>query len=128
MTSEAPERHKDTTRNKLLNQCLTDLDKIVNQHDPETDTSINNGVWGRLDKLSCDLEKHFTDHALAAREAREKQVREEALREGYQTLRDNVPEETTEPEYERGVAVGYRMALLDLISLIEGETDDPTSL
>jgi len=68
------------------------------------------------------------EDAQAALKARDKQVREEALREGYQTLRDNVPEETTEPEYERGVAVGYRMALLDLISLIEGETDDPTSL
>ena len=66
--------------------------------------------------------------ALAAREARDRKVREAELRLAYYHLRGTAPEETTKPEYERGVAVGYRMALLDLIPLIEGETDDPTSL
>lgn len=50
------ERHADTERNLILNGTLTDLDQIINSHDPETDTSINNAVWGRLDKMACEIE------------------------------------------------------------------------
>ena len=64
------------------------------------------------------------EDAQAALKARDKQVREEALREGYRHLRSRTPKETTEPEYERGIAVGYRLAMLDLIALIEGDTDE----
>jgi hypothetical protein len=52
----APERHTDTARNKILNSALSDLDQIINGHDPETDTSINNIVWDRLDKLALEIE------------------------------------------------------------------------
>ena len=55
-----PERYKDLERNKILNRALTDLDKIINQHAPGIDTSINNGVWDRLDKMALEIEAHTT--------------------------------------------------------------------
>ena len=51
-------RHKDTARNAILNRALMDLDDIINGHDPEIDTSINNGVWDRLDKMALEIEEH----------------------------------------------------------------------
>lgn len=53
-----PERHSDPKRNSILNRALTDLDRIINEHDPEVDTSINNGVWDRLDKMALEIEAH----------------------------------------------------------------------
>ena len=50
------ERHTDTGRNKILNRAMTDLDNIINGHDPEIDTSINNSVWDRLDKMAMEIE------------------------------------------------------------------------
>lgn len=53
----APERHANKSRNLILNKTLTDLDDIINGHDPEIDTSINNGVWDRLDKMAIEIEE-----------------------------------------------------------------------
>ena len=52
------ERHMDVGRNKILNRAVTDLDKIINQHDPEVDTNVYNGVWDRLDKMAMEIETH----------------------------------------------------------------------
>ena len=52
---ELPERHKDKDRNRIINQTVTDLDNIINRHDPEVDNPIKDGVWNRLDKMGCDL-------------------------------------------------------------------------
>lgn len=54
--TDTVERHKDTERNLILNRTLSDLDDIINGHDPEIDTSINNGVWDRLDKMALEIE------------------------------------------------------------------------
>jgi hypothetical protein len=55
------ERHADKERNVLLNTALSDLDKIINGHNPEVDTSINNLVWDRLDKLAVAIEAKAAD-------------------------------------------------------------------
>ena len=64
--------------------------------------------------------------AIAAREARDKQVREEALREAWRNLWTYAPHEdhTTGPEHDIGYAVGYRTAMNRVLALIEGETDE----
>jgi hypothetical protein len=49
-------RHRDTERNRLLSQTVSDLFKIIENHDPEVDIPIASGVWDRLDKLSVDVE------------------------------------------------------------------------
>ncbi|WRH62091.1 MAG: bZIP transcription factor [Fuscovulum sp.] len=49
-------RHADRERNLLLNTALSDLDSIINYHNPEVDTSLNNLVWDRLDKLAVAIE------------------------------------------------------------------------
>lgn len=57
MTDEATvERHADTDRNRILNIAMSDLDRIINDHDPEVDTSINNMVWDRLDRMAVEIE------------------------------------------------------------------------
>ena len=55
-TDEQAERHLDTERNKILNRALSDLESIINDHDPEVDVSITNGVWDRLDKMAVEIE------------------------------------------------------------------------
>lgn len=50
------ERHADRERNLLLNTALSDLDNIINYYNPEVDTSLNNLVWDRLDKLAVSIE------------------------------------------------------------------------
>lgn len=50
------ERHADRERNLLLNTAMSDLDNIINYHNPEVDTSLNNLVWDRLDKLAVSIE------------------------------------------------------------------------
>ena len=53
-----PATYEDTTRNGILNRTLSDLDRIINDHDPEVHTSIKNGVWDRLDKMALEIEAH----------------------------------------------------------------------
>lgn len=53
-----PARHKDTTRNGILNRTLSDLERIINHHDPEIDVPISDGVWDRLDKMALEIEAH----------------------------------------------------------------------
>ena len=62
--TDTVERHKDTERNLILNRTLSDLDDIINGHDPEIDTSINNGVWDRLDKMALEIEARAAIAAL----------------------------------------------------------------
>ncbi len=50
-------RHQDTARNLILNRTSSDLEDIIWGHDPEVDTSINNGVWDRLDKMALEIEE-----------------------------------------------------------------------
>jgi hypothetical protein len=56
----------------ILNKTLKDLDVVINDHDPEIDTSINNGVWDRLDKMAMEVE------ALSAMPPQEVSVQEAA--------------------------------------------------
>lgn len=62
--ADTVERHKDAERNLILNRTLSDLDDIINGHDPEIDTSINNGVWDRLDKMALEIEARAAIAAL----------------------------------------------------------------
>ncbi len=55
---------KNERRNRIINKALSDLDLIINCHDPEIDTSINNMVWDRLSKMGSDLEQMARDDAL----------------------------------------------------------------
>lgn len=49
------ERHANTSRNLIINQTSTDLEQIINGHDPEQ-SILNNDVWDRLDKMACEIE------------------------------------------------------------------------
>ena len=49
------ERHANTARNLIINQTSTDLEQIINGHDPEQ-SILNNDVWDRLDKMACEIE------------------------------------------------------------------------
>ena len=53
---QTPERYNDIERNRLLNKCTDDLHKIINDHNPEIDVPIFQGVWDRLDKLAQEVE------------------------------------------------------------------------
>ena len=57
------ERHSNKQRNLIINRCSTDLETIINGHDPEIG-NLNNDVWDRLDKMAVEIEA-----ALASREA-----------------------------------------------------------
>ncbi|WP_411975959.1 hypothetical protein [Sulfitobacter faviae] len=59
-------RHEDTKRNLILNRALSDLDRIINDHAPAVDTSINNGVWDRLDRMALEIEAHRKEVVSAA--------------------------------------------------------------
>ncbi|MBC8718778.1 hypothetical protein [Ochrobactrum sp. Marseille-Q0166] len=48
-------RFENTARNLILNRTLTDLENIINGHDPEIG-NLNNDVWDRLDKMSLEIE------------------------------------------------------------------------
>lgn len=78
---EAVECHNDRARNRILNEALTDLDRIINEHDPDIDTSINNAVWDRLDKMGVELERKAAEALLAERDALRKQVEELTIAE-----------------------------------------------
>ena len=56
MSEKAPERHLDKERNKILNVAVTKLDRIINEHDPEVDAPIKDGVWDHLDNVCASLE------------------------------------------------------------------------
>lgn len=72
MTSEkAPERHKDTNRNRLINKAVDDLEQIINHHDPEVDCPITQGVWDRLDRLCADVADAMVAEEIANRDAME---------------------------------------------------------
>ena len=58
-------RHTDKRRNLIINRCSTDLEKIINGHNPETG-NLNNDVLDRLDKMALEIEAH-----LASREAQQ---------------------------------------------------------
>ena len=60
MVHKEPDRYKNKARNVILNHALKDLDDIINGHDPEVDTSINNGVWDRLEKMAMEIETIIT--------------------------------------------------------------------
>ncbi|WP_449043767.1 hypothetical protein [Paracoccus versutus] len=52
------ERHADTERNRIINRCSTDLEIIVNGHDPEVH-NLNVRVWDRLDRMAVEVEQHL---------------------------------------------------------------------
>ena len=52
----APERHADKVRNLILNHAVTDLEEIINAHNPDVDAPIKQGVWDRLDKMAMLIE------------------------------------------------------------------------
>jgi len=54
--TDAPNRHNDTGRNKILIGAVRKLDEIINRHDPEIDVAVNAGVWNALDQLCHSLE------------------------------------------------------------------------
>lgn len=53
--NEMPERHTDTERNKIINRASSDLEQIINGHDPEIH-HLGNRVWDRLDKMALEIE------------------------------------------------------------------------
>ena len=53
-----PKRYEDLDRNSIINKTCSDLEDIVNNHDPETDVPIDDGIWNRLDKMALEIERH----------------------------------------------------------------------
>lgn len=51
-----PARHADPARNRALNSCSSDLETIINGHDPEIH-HLGNRVWDRLDALAVEIEE-----------------------------------------------------------------------
>ncbi|MDM8346232.1 hypothetical protein P8H26_12610 [Pseudochrobactrum sp. sp1633] len=70
------ERHANTSRNLIINQTSTDLEQIINGHDPEQ-SILNNDVWDRLDKMACEIEALTKPVDVAA-------VRRQAFEEGFE--------------------------------------------
>lgn len=56
MAENKPERYNDTGRNSILNRTVTDLEEIINGHDPEIHGTICQEVWDRLDQMALELE------------------------------------------------------------------------
>lgn len=48
-------RLDNTARNLILNRTHTDLENIINGHDPEVG-NLNNDIWDRLDKMALEIE------------------------------------------------------------------------
>lgn len=46
---------REEERNKIINRCHTDLEKIINGHDPEVG-NLNNDIWDRLDRMAVEIE------------------------------------------------------------------------
>jgi hypothetical protein len=65
MTLPEPERHSDTQRNLILNNASTKLEEVIWGHDPEIDTSINNGVWSVLDEMALAIEERHAAQRIA---------------------------------------------------------------
>lgn len=55
-TPAPPARHADPARNRALNSCSSDLETIINGHDPEVH-HLGNRVWDRLDALAVEIEE-----------------------------------------------------------------------
>lgn len=57
---ELVERHQDEMRNIIINRTSSDLEQIINGHDPDID-NLGNRVWDRLDMMACEIEaRHAT--------------------------------------------------------------------
>lgn len=56
-------RHNDLERNQIINQACTDLEDIINGHDPEIH-NLGHRVWDRLDKLAMSVESRITSALL----------------------------------------------------------------
>lgn len=67
--NEMPERHADTERNKIINRASSDLEQIINGHDPEIH-HLGNRVWDRLDKMAVDIENHRSDLCASGQQVR----------------------------------------------------------
>lgn len=57
MPEDVADRHSDTRRNVIINRTSTDLENIVNGHDPDIH-HLGNRVWDRLDKMAVEIEQH----------------------------------------------------------------------
>lgn len=53
--SDKAKRHTDLDRNLILNRASTDLENIINGHDPEIH-NLGSRVWDRLDDLAVSIE------------------------------------------------------------------------
>jgi hypothetical protein len=51
-----PKRHADGDRNVIITRAVNDLDVFINEHNPEIDVPISDGVWDRLDKMAVEIE------------------------------------------------------------------------
>jgi hypothetical protein len=69
--SDTAKRHADLERNVILNRAITDLENIINGHDPEIH-NLGNRVWDRLDDLAIAVEGRSKERI----EALEKLARE----------------------------------------------------
>jgi hypothetical protein len=49
-------RHENGERNKIINRASTDLESIINGHDPDV-SILGNDVWGRLDRMAVEIEQ-----------------------------------------------------------------------
>ena len=88
----APDRHADKIRNLILNHTVTDLDEIINAHDPDVDVPIKQGVWDRLDKMAMLIEAKAIARAEAAEAERDAALGENArLREAGQAVVNEFP-------------------------------------
>lgn len=57
MPEDVADRHSDRRRNVIINHTSTDLENIVNGHDPDIH-HLGNRVWDRLDKMAVEIERH----------------------------------------------------------------------
>lgn len=69
----------NTARNLVLNRTHTDLENIINGHDPEVG-NLNNDIWDRLDKMALEIE------ALSAPSPRAQALEEGGLQELLERL------------------------------------------
>lgn len=81
MPEDVADRHSDRRRNVIINHTSTDLENIVNGHDPDIH-HLGNRVWDRLDKMAVEIEQHAIE-AQAAENAdlRAKLAGAEAVRD-----------------------------------------------
>lgn len=85
------ERHQDKHRNLIINHASSDLERIINGHDPEED-HLGNRVWDRLDKMACEIEAHHASALTAL------QAENERLKKNLFVWRDRAVEEEARAE------------------------------